>query len=380
MNNVLLVDDETFILDILQTTIPWEKYDLTVSACATDGLTALELFQANPFDLVITDMKMPRMSGLELIQELHKLSPTTPFLVMSSYDDFHLVRSCFKYGALDYILKIDIDDLETIDPVFKHIQNLLKERLCTPPALSLSAFYETNITLTETVDEQCLSNHTPFLTIKSQLIEHIKTLNIQECISLFDALLEEMKKIYTSPEVFLQEAYIVLNYAHTILLSYGFDATLLPALPPHMQEVLDTYPTYTKLSSWLKAYFSQGVTNISHTNECNLNSLVTGYIKENYANASLSIQAVAAATGVDKKQLSKICVQATGLHFKAFLNEVRISQAKNLIAHTTFKINEISYMVGYSNIEHFSRVFSQQVGMSPSMFQQQQTKKEQLYA
>lgn len=102
---VFIVDDEKIIRkgisSILQQHIP----SLEIIGEAADGAEALEKISANVPDIVITDVKMPNMDGVELTKELHRQHPSTKIIVLSGYDDYNYVRQSMKNGALDYLLK-----------------------------------------------------------------------------------------------------------------------------------------------------------------------------------------------------------------------------------------------------------------------------------
>lgn len=105
MRHVLIVDDDTIIRITLRSLIDWSEMGYCIEADAINGQQALDYIRNNPVDLVITDMKMPVMDGIELLKELNKEKSIPEVLVLSGYDDFNLVRDSFRYGACDYILK-----------------------------------------------------------------------------------------------------------------------------------------------------------------------------------------------------------------------------------------------------------------------------------
>lgn len=109
MKQVLIVDDETIVRITLRTLIDWESFGYQVAADAVHGRQALRYLDFCPVDLIITDMKMPVMDGLSLIDEIHKRGLSPQILVLSGYDDFKLVREAFRMGAQDYLLKADLD-------------------------------------------------------------------------------------------------------------------------------------------------------------------------------------------------------------------------------------------------------------------------------
>lgn len=106
--NILIVDDDTLIRNWLSMLLTQLKnYKIEIFE-ATDGIEALEVCAASPIDIVITDIKMPRLNGIDLISRLKSEYPHIRTSVLSSYDDFDYVRIALKCGALDYILKAEM--------------------------------------------------------------------------------------------------------------------------------------------------------------------------------------------------------------------------------------------------------------------------------
>ena len=108
MKRVLIVDDDTIVRITLRSLINWEAFGYQVAGDAIHGKQALRYLEEGTVDLVITDMKMPVMDGLGLIEQIHRLGLTPKILVLSGYDDFKLVREAFRMGAEDYLLKSDL--------------------------------------------------------------------------------------------------------------------------------------------------------------------------------------------------------------------------------------------------------------------------------
>lgn len=120
MRKVFFVDDEPLIAQGLATIVDWQNYDLHVTGSANDGLQALERLKEEPVDLLITDIMMPRMNGLELIKKVKEMHPRTKFIVLSGYEEFEYVKVGITLGIQNYILKpINIEELEA---TIKHIR------------------------------------------------------------------------------------------------------------------------------------------------------------------------------------------------------------------------------------------------------------------
>lgn len=119
MLKVLLVDDEIITIRMLQNLIDWKKYNLELVGYAEDGLKAAELFLAYEPDIVISDIRMPNMTGIELVRKIRAINKDTAFILISAYSDFSYVSEAMKIGCSDYILK-PIDEQE-LDAALKKI-------------------------------------------------------------------------------------------------------------------------------------------------------------------------------------------------------------------------------------------------------------------
>ncbi|KAB8125923.1 response regulator [Gracilibacillus oryzae] len=115
MRNVLIVDDEVQIRKGLQWKIDWEDEGFQIAAEAGNGEEALSLIEKNRIDLVMTDVRMPRIDGIELAKECKKHYPDTKVIVLSGYSDFEYVKDSMKGGVRDYLLKpVDPEELREV--------------------------------------------------------------------------------------------------------------------------------------------------------------------------------------------------------------------------------------------------------------------------
>lgn len=110
----LLVDDEINILKNLQAVIPWESLDIELIGTAKNGQSALELAKEHRPHLVLCDIRMPVMDGIEFLGALREFDADAEVIMLTGYQDFNYVRSVMRYEVKDYILKpIDYDELES---------------------------------------------------------------------------------------------------------------------------------------------------------------------------------------------------------------------------------------------------------------------------
>jgi two-component system response regulator YesN len=110
--NVLIVDDEPIVCKGLKETVPWDEWGVRVVGEAHDGEEALKLIACRDVDLVLSDIRMPGMNGLELSREVCERYPGKRIVMLSGYDDFEYARQALRLGVKDYLLKpVDIGEL-----------------------------------------------------------------------------------------------------------------------------------------------------------------------------------------------------------------------------------------------------------------------------
>lgn len=129
MYKVMIVDDDFPVIEFLQKTVPWSEIDLTVTGAFTDGERALEHAKTEGVpDILVTDIGMPKMNGLELIAQLQKVKPDVHCVILSCHDEFKYAQQAVKLGVNDYILKETMDTETIVDTLNSLCQMLNDER------------------------------------------------------------------------------------------------------------------------------------------------------------------------------------------------------------------------------------------------------------
>jgi YesN/AraC family two-component response regulator len=112
MKNILIVDDEWLIASSLSEMDEWSERSIHVVGTASNGKEALEWIKRSPIDIIITDIQMPDMDGLELLKAIYALRPDISVVIISGYEEFQYAHTAMKYKAKGYVIKpIDTDEL-----------------------------------------------------------------------------------------------------------------------------------------------------------------------------------------------------------------------------------------------------------------------------
>ena len=113
MYSIMIVEDEYLVRQGIASLVDYEQFGMQVITQAENGREAWQKFQKNPADILLTDINMPQMNGLELAKLVRDQAPTCHIVFLTGYDDFDYARTAIKLGADDYLLKpFSKDDVE----------------------------------------------------------------------------------------------------------------------------------------------------------------------------------------------------------------------------------------------------------------------------
>jgi len=132
MLGVLIVDDEAIVRMNLKSMIDWEKEGFYILGEAENGKAGLELILREKPDIVITDIKMPVMDGLQMIREATREYDGGRYVVLSSYEEFALLRTAVSYGVTEYLLKLDLTQAVLKKTLETQREILLRENVRLP--------------------------------------------------------------------------------------------------------------------------------------------------------------------------------------------------------------------------------------------------------
>lgn len=127
MYKLIIIDDEERVRKGLKLSVDWEEINIEIVGEAKNGEIGLELIKKEKPEIIITDIYMPKIDGLELIQRAEKIVPGSKFIILSGYDEFNLVQTAIRNKAFDYLLKpVKVEDM--IKVINKAQKKIDKER------------------------------------------------------------------------------------------------------------------------------------------------------------------------------------------------------------------------------------------------------------
>jgi two-component system response regulator YesN len=351
----VIIDDESWNRDVIRTLGNWETLSIEIAAEASDGDMALELISHLRPDIIITDVKMPRLNGIDLLTALRDRGNRCKTIFVSAYDDFTYVRDAMRLGAVDYLLK-PIKSEELNRQLINCVKTLKDEgKTPGPRSIVLNGFMEA-----DWMDD--------YTTRRASLYDSLFSNNIHLIKKNFDDLSDVIIRHQDSnaPEKLVVYVYFDLHHSlEHFIISRGFkvktiiqnDAPLVFSRELCLEQMLAyIYPLFVQAAQKTSALIKAGSRiDISRIRE---------YISRNY-HRSITLENTAARFLVSKEYLSRAFKAENGRCFSDHVTELRMRKAYELLVAYRLPIKEIVERVGYIDTAHFYKVFKKYFGISP---------------
>ncbi len=330
MLKLLLVDDESIIRETIEAMLPLEKLGMRLTGSCGNAFDALNSMENDMPDILVTDIKMPRMDGLELIERAMTLNPKLECIVLSGYDEFTFAKRAISLGVREYLLKPFYKEelIQTLEKVSVKIRQSRRQRDDRIPELAEKLFAlqpeENRITAAQVRD-----------TVLSMGCEDV-----------------------------LREAYTYLIAHQESQPMRAFTA------------VRRTYDSETELLETV----AQGLTSMlaGHGQYRPFVQAMCRYIDEHYSDDNLSLQYLADhVIHMRADYIGREFTKDTGMKVSDYLCRARMERAKTLLqdASSENHIYEIAEQIGLGhNPQYFSRLFRKYTGLTPKDYIQNNKK------
>lgn len=382
MLSIIIVDDEDFITTSLSKYISKHHPDFNVKGTFTDAESALTYLQSATVDVIITDILMPQMDGLEMIKRVRKLLPEVSILIISGYSEFEYAQKACVYNVQNYLLK-PIDYQELSDNLELISKQLLKTQ-------------EENIYEEEDIQLFFIDLLSRMITGKKELYNRLHKTSLAEnadnykgrliSITLDNSVSKQWKYgIDTLSTALLNiirmhlpeyESYYLYRH-HMCFFFIILSQDSIPSFPANkfaecIKQMLQcscnikTAATFYKIEALLS---SPDISKPSYDRERDNNTLIQhaiNYIQHHYAD-NLSREDVANIVYLDSAYFSRLFKQITGTSFINYLTTVRMKKAAELL-ETQMNINDIASAVGYLHRNRFITNFRQYSGYTPTEY------------
>lgn len=370
---VFCVEDEVLLRNGIKNNIHWEATEYTFSGDAADGEEALPLIKEAKPDILITDIKMPFMDGLELSRLVKKELPDIKIIILTGHDEFDFAREALSIGVTEYLLKPFSASklLEVLGEVSASIQ---KEKLSKIRDYEKYIF-EKNIVSNYTGEEATLVDELKKCD-EEFVNSFIRTGAKSQIAAFLDEYISRLEKNALRSYLFTYYSFMsIVLISSKFIVELGGD---INNIVPERRELENLCLNLDSIED-LRKYINKVITAVIDFRDEKKNGKYAqiimeakNYISRNYTNPELSLTKVAGYINMSPNHFSTIFRQETGEAFIEYLIRWRIKKAKELLLSTSVKSSEVAEAVGYDDPHYFSHLFKKVVKCTPTEFRNRQ--------
>lgn len=368
--NLLIVDDEREILSWLEEMFRYEYKREVGVYVASSAIEAMELLNHLPFDVVLTDIHMPKMDGITMFHKIKENWPNCKIVFLTGYRNFDDVYTVLKHKDVRYILKSEPDEViqQAVEEAFCEIEREVEaEQLKLDRERTLEHLWMAGFS--QMTDGKC--GHVNMI---PALREYLTLGKQKESIELIKNFQEETKNAskhdFYATEIYYSIATLLLQYINEshIYEKMAFQIALFKLMRA------DEHNGWTEAFEYLKQVTS-AIFEVEKDKQNNLSkralTRVIEYIHEHLSD-DISLQVLADIGGFNPSYLSRLFKQVCNQTISEYTTNVRMEKAKKLLTETNMRIQEISEAVGYYSSQSFARAFRSDTGLSPIEYREAQ--------
>lgn len=389
MYRVMIVDDEPLMQSSIRQYLEQKMPEYQITAVCRNGIEALDTFRSSPADIVMIDIRMPLMTGLELIEKLNQLGAYYVPIVISSYSEFTYAKTAMGLGAAHYLLKpIDYHELEQALEAASH--KISYHRLICSPIherqdkqeiylLNLIRGYPSDKTASSFQFRQLnfpfTYENSPGILLKTAPQQPFQWAYGKEGLSI---------ALGTILRMTLQPDYLICvscseNHCEFLLIGSVSDDVSLDKFVTQAQEMLSMNVAVSLLFSFssleelrtvncqkLIPDLEYDVTQEDNLQEKSMIQKAIAYINEHY-NEDISRDEISSKVYMSGAHFSRCFKKETGMTFSDYITDLRMRKAIELL-QTNCKIQDISKKLGYSSQNRFIINFKHYTSYTPSEY------------
>jgi len=398
---MIVVDDEYLVRMGIKETIEWKDHDVEIVGEASNGQAGLQLAIEMQPDIIITDIKMPILDGLELVKRIQALKLDCVVIILSGYKDFEYAKDSLENGAYSYLLK-PIDNDELINKV-KHAMNDLQEKRSKDllyshlqeelPSIKHNTFrnlitgeYESILKLKEKLNFYAFSITDSGSVIYAKVDQFSDVIRGNVSLKATQFLYSHLIHFLGTHEVYYREVHqdyllILCNASSNVsekiceeaLKKYEIDNQTIISMGICDYDGLDTIKdAYLNAKQVIEDKLFPMINTVSNMNRTTHKyspQIVDAmkYISQNYSR-NITVKMVSDSLFVSESYLMHLFKDNINRTFNECLTDYRIMVAKQLLLSGKLKVYEIAELVGYNDSKYFSQIFRKKTGLSPSQY------------
>lgn len=349
----LIVDDEALVRSVLINHLPWSNLGAEAVYEAADGSLGLEVALGKQVNLIISDIKMPRMNGLEFARRVREILPDCAFIFLTAYADKQFMKEAIK-------IKVDRFVEKPIDP--EEITQVIREIIADGVLDVREAFFgePVNKKIYRFAPEQ-LTNFTNAVRQKDR----------DAGFEILSRMADKMASCTATEPNYIRHVFSqLLGVMLGAKRDHGLDDIYreTEALCCSLSRFQSLNEIKNEVLRVVSLYFDA-----PETPETDPLQLMNSYMAQHALEASFSVAKMADVLCFTSTYLSAVYKKRTGKTINKKITELRMRKAKELLVSTNIKLYEIGRLVGYNDGKYFARVFTKEIGVNPKQYREMQS-------
>jgi len=370
---LIIIDDEPLLLDTLSSAAKWENYGFELCASFYDSSKAMEYIKKNHVDVVFSDIRMPKVSGIDLAKFCYENYPDIKLVLVSAYSDFEYARQALKYNVVEYITKPFTSE-ELTNLLIK-----LKEELSRVNNKATFSQIPTQLRLYKILMDIFNSNEQLYEPLERFFAESALQINPKQCgCHIIKVTFEDFE--YYASNVWKHGTQRLFN-AINLLVPYESDECISVVLKTDKSELeilsilksginscdnfiaklKNDFLSILELSAEtvvLQEYGSvyEFIEKYGLDDENSIISTAIIFMKENL-DKPVKVKEIADHVHLSEMYFCSYFKKHTGQTPISHLTELKMKKAEELLLKDSVKISNLHYMLGYKNKSHFYNVF-----------------------
>ncbi|MFK7695520.1 response regulator [Paenibacillus sp. HJGM_3] len=352
MIHAIVVEDEYFVRLGFIAAMPWEDFGIRIVGEAVNGKQAIELMERMKVDLVITDLAMPVMNGFDLMRHVREHYPNVHLVVLTCHEDFKYIRDAMRYGALDYLIKTEIEGDTMQESLRRIVQRISKSDVTNrfPGAASANDGQEVadwseedGIRL-----QQCIDRWLPLYWVVSDAEFEL----LQEQLRELQPPLQELRK---------SVHYLLVEWSRMPGIGSMHDWS-------KRAERLQTQPDWESYFREIRQLMRRQLRMAQYPEDVVIRILQVKEMMKSEMDAKISQSYFAEKMKLSRGYFSSSFKDIVGTSFPDYLKALRIARAKTLLTQTAKSVADIAEECGIPDHRYFSKQFREETGLLPSEY------------
>ncbi len=363
-HSILLVDDEPVIVEGLRILVETYLAHVGKIFMAYSGEEGILQARENMPDVIISDIRMTGIDGLEMIRQIKASGISSHFILVSGYEEFDYAKTAISLGVEEYLTK-PVEEEELISAWNKIIGKIEEKKLSENSAFDVKG--ERNIREYVQHKEEQLSQAD-----RNNAESFLRRIHLLLEIPDFEKIRHVVEKVIPE-KTYSEGSYIVSRLAVMCMERVQSNRKEMDSLSFRYLAKLNALDAM-KNTNQLKIFAKEIINSTQKTMEDvfsvsggDVITAVKEYIKLNSAR-NISLQDISDHFFINPTYLSELFKKRTGMTYKNYLIMVRMNKARKLLVDTDLRIYEICEAVGYTDVNHLNRMFEREYGMKMSEY------------